>query len=95
MYTHQTGVDVVNFLVKCGFSRATLIGSLAKENGTSSNDIDILIDDESYSKKLEDHFRILLKPKGKVVRTDWGGIYLYDTIYGNVDIFFTTENFDY
>lgn len=91
-YSFEDGAAVVLFLQENGFEKAELIGSLSK-TGYSDKDIDILIPNGS----LEDKVRLteILMTGGIVEETDWGGIYFYDTKFGNVDIFFTTEDFDY
>ena len=31
----------------------------------------------------------------RVESTDWGGWFFYDTVFGNVDVFFDISKFDY
>lgn len=99
-YTKEDGLNVVRFLRSFGFKNVELIGSLAKK-GESSNDIDVLIPKKSM---FGGNYKMSRKMKKRLIKilgaevysyTDWEGIYLYGTWFGNVDIFFTTKYFDY
>jgi len=94
IYTPQQGHDVVAFLQQNGFT-ARLIGSLSR--GQNSNtDIDIHIQDKN--ERTEELLTKLLKPNykiGEIVRTDWGGLYFYDTTFGDIDVFFKTDDFNF
>ena len=92
-YTHVQGACVIAAFRLIGFPRVTLIGSLGK-GLTSNHDIDILLPKSRKTKKLIEKLTTLLKPK-KVSHTDWGGLYFHDCIFGDVDVFFTTKDFDY
>jgi predicted nucleotidyltransferase len=72
---------------------AVLIGSLATGK-ESDNDIDILLPCKKLTNRLK---RKLIKLYGAETHstTDWGGLFLHNTYFGNIDIFFTTKNFDY
>lgn len=63
-----------------------IIGSLA-EKFESNHDIDILISNPKDTIELRDKLIELLQPT-RIVKTDWNGIFLYGTKFGNVDIFF-------
>lgn len=90
-YSREHGEAVVSFLQKNGFN-AELIGSLAKI-GFSNHDIDIHV---RNSGTREDRERLIkLFTGGKVDETDWGGMYFTDTEFGDVDIFFSIDGFDY
>ncbi len=92
-YTIDDGLKVVDCLISNGFKNVKLIGSLASK-GYSSNDIDILLSDYGATGFIKQSLNYILKPKGAIESTDWGGFYFNDTIFGNVDIFFTTKDFD-
>lgn len=93
-YTPEKGADLVYLFQKTGFPDAKLIGSLGRGK-ESNNDIDILLPGRRKTVSLVNKLKFILEPKGKVVPTDWGGLYFYNTHFGNVDIFFTTKDFDY
>lgn len=95
IHTRQMASDAIEKLWKHGFCHIMLIGSLGKGADTSEHDIDILIPHYKKSKILKQKLEKILKPKGKIELTDWGGYYFNDTIYGNVDIFFSIQDFDY
>lgn len=92
-YTAHHGNTVVAYMKSNGFPQAELIGSLAKI-GFSNNDIDIHVP-QSGTKDDRDKIILLFQPCGKVDETDWGGIYLTDTRFGDIDIFFSLDGFDY
>ena len=90
-YSREHGEAVVSFLQKNGFN-PELIGSLAKI-GFSNHDIDIYV---RNSGKREDREKLIeLFTGGTVDETDWGGMYFNDTEFGDVDIFFSIDGFDY
>lgn len=91
-HTKEDGLAACCFLIENGFEDAQLIGSLAK-NESSEHDIDILLPKNSLED--EDKLMEILLCGGLFERTDWGGIFFHGTQFGNVDIFFTTEDFDY
>lgn len=92
IYTPKYGRFVVNVLKNLGFNTARLIGSLSRGKN-SKHDIDILL------KGLKRSY-VLRKKLGRLLHsesfeyTDWGGIYFKNTIFGDVDIFFSTKGFD-
>ena len=92
-YTEKDGLDLIYFLKKTGFPKAQLIGSLGKGK-TSTHDIDVLLPKSKKTARLKKKLTFLLEPK-KVSHTDWGGLYFHDSHFGDVDIFFTTKDFDY
>ena len=94
-YTVQHGNMVLRFIHENGYPTAKLIGSLG--NGKESyHDIDILIWIRGKKKKqaCADILINLLLPE-KTEAQDWGGVYYTNTIYGDVDIFFTDKDFDF
>lgn len=93
-YTPRDGKIVEYFFRKNGFPTAKLIGSLGRGKN-SNNDIDILLPYAKNTLQLRQKLIYLLEPKKDFVDTDWGGLFFYDTFFGNVDIFFTTKDFDY
>ncbi len=84
---------LVHFLQKTIYGKIKLIGSFGKNKKSSKHDIDILLSGKKKTVRLRNHIKNLLDAK-KVEDTDWGGWYFHDTFYGDVDIFFTTKNFD-
>lgn len=73
---------------------AILIGGFGKGKTSSEHDIDILIPDKKFTVDLRDRLLKLLNAES-VEDTDWGGWYFNSTDFGDVDIFYTTEDFDY
>lgn len=84
---------------------AKLIGSLGRGCSESKNDIDIYIPDYVESKPITIRSGMRkVKMKNKILTlldahsyesTDWGGYFLHNTIFGNIDVFFDIKNFDY
>ena len=93
-YTRNDGLQVEKFLFNNGF-HAVLIGSLS-HGKESEKDIDILL---PYNNLTWFTKRKLLKIFGckNFVITDWGGLFMYNTYFGDIDIFFKgqDEEFDY
>jgi predicted nucleotidyltransferase len=75
-------------------SEASLIGSFGRGKISSLHDIDILIPNIEFDDLFKERLIKLLNAK-TVEPTDWGGLYFSGTDYGNVDVFYTTEDFDY
>lgn len=75
-------------------NKSTLLGGFSKGKETSDHDIDILVPDLEFNEELKLKIFKLLNAKS-VEDTDWGGWYFNDTDYGDVDVFYTTEDFDY
>jgi len=73
---------------------SSLIGSFGKGSIASTHDIDILIPDKKFNNNLKDKLFNLLNASG-VEDTDWGGWYFHNTLFGDIDIFPSTEDFDY
>jgi predicted nucleotidyltransferase len=73
---------------------ATLIGGFGKGKNTSYHDIDILIPDGDQIEGIENSISSILNAESSEP-TDWGGIYFNNTDFGDVDVFFTTKDFDY
>jgi len=97
---------LIHLLNKTVSDKATLIGSFGKGAETSEHDIDVLIPDRKKTSRFKTALILLLEPKPStrsdgtfaengVTDTDWGGWYFHNTFYGDVDIFFTTKDFDY
>lgn len=89
-YSREDGLAVVSYLQQHGF-KVELIGSLSKI-GFSNHDIDIHVM-ESGTREDRDKLKELFK--GTVDETDWGGLYFTNTEFGDVDIFFSLDGFDY
>lgn len=89
-YSYVDGDNVVKFLKSCGYV-SQIIGSLSKGK-SSDHDIDILIlsplyaEDKSFIRNKE-NLVYHLKPSSWV-NTDRGGLFLFHTKFGDVDIFF-------
>lgn len=82
--------------------KSTLIGSFGKGAESSSHDIDIFIP-ELFPKgvsagmrrvKFTNKLKALLDPTA-IEDTDWGGMYLYDTPFGDIYVFFDTSKFEF
>jgi hypothetical protein len=71
-----------------------IIGSIGKGMKCSEHDIDILLPSLKYSKRLHTQLNRFLNAESSE-RTDWNGIFFHNTTFGNVDVFFTTEDFTY
>lgn len=95
--THTQGDarDVMYLIKATGLDRdARIIGSLGRGAETSEKDIDILLPNCSLTRELLDALDGLFECE-RAEMTDWGGIFLHNTLFGNLDFFFTTEDFDY
>ena len=94
-YTVEIGNEVIRLLQANGYKKARLIGSLGAGK-ESDHDIDILI--PLRNKKTKSRCAIalakLLKAE-KYCGQDWSGAYYTKTIFGDVDLFFSTKDFDY
>lgn len=94
LHTINDANNVLNIIHKNISKNATLIGGFGKGKTTSMHDIDILIPDVDFDEVFKEKIVNLLNAKS-VESTDWGGLYFNDTDFGDVDIFYTTEDFDY
>ncbi len=92
LHTLEDAKFVLNLIRDKISNQATLIGGFGKGKTTSMHDIDILIPNKDIS--IKNNLMQLLNAES-VESTDWGGLYYNNTPYGDVDIFFTTEDFDY
>jgi len=92
LHTLEDAKTVLSLIRNNISNQATLIGGFGKGKTTSMHDIDILIPDKDVS--IEKDMMKLLNAES-VEGTDWGGLYFNNTPYGDVDIFFTTEDFDF
>lgn len=94
-YYYEDGRKIIMLLEAIGYKEATIIGGLRK-NGHSNNDIDIHLSQTEYTTKIADHIMNALNVS-KFEITDWGSLYLPNTIFGTLDIFFKgqTDDFDY
>ena len=89
-------------------AEAKLIGAFGKGAEQSQKDIDIYLPNffppawhDSNSDgtkmrawKLKEKIKNLLDAR-EVETTDWNGWFYYDTVFGNVDVFFDITEFDY
>jgi len=73
---------------------ASLMGSFGKGAFTSTNGISILIPDALFNTELKDKLTKLLNTS-KVEDNDWGGWHFSDTVWGDIDLFSTTNEFNY
>jgi len=94
LHTKKDADNALDIIHKNISKKATLIGGFGKGKKTSDHDIDILIPDVNFNKSFKEKMTKLLNAKS-VEDTDWGGLYFNDTDYGDVDIFYTTKDFDY
>ncbi len=94
-YDFQDGRKVQLLLEAIGFKGVSVIGGLWKR-GHSNNDIDIHIAENIIT---SDAIELIMKTLGTkdYILTDWGSLYLKDTLFGTLDIFFKgqTDEFDY
>ena len=91
MYLLSDAGEVVAMLRAHGIN-SEVIGNIAR-TGFSEHDIDIWIKEQD-TKKTRDFIVFLLKPQ-EVLNTDWEGMYLKRTPFGDVDIFMRIDNLDY
>lgn len=94
LHTIKDAEGVLYLIQKHISKKAKLIGGFGKGKTKSNHDIDLLIPDKKFTKKLKDKLFKLLNAES-VEDTDWGGWYFNKTSFGDVDIFHTTEDFDY
>lgn len=94
-YDYQDGRKVVMLLEALGYMDASIIGGLRRK-GHSNNDIDIYLAKTEYTGEVGNKIMMALSTN-KYERTDWGSLYLPDTLFGTLDIFFKgqTDEFDY
>ena len=92
-HTLYDAKQLLEFLQERVDKDAKLIGSLGR-GVESDHDIDVLLPNKKKTKKLQRELKNLLDAE-RCEETDWGGLYLYDSFYGDIDIFFTTKDFDY
>ncbi len=94
-YTQKDGQTVLFFFKKTVSPHAELIGSLAKGK-ESDHDIDIhLPETKRKDRRVKDIKRLLEAERYEL--TDWGGVFFYNTFFGDIDVFFkgNTNGFDY
>lgn len=94
LHTKKDADSALDIIQKNISKEATLIGGFGKGKKTSKHDIDILIPNRKFTSKLKNKLKDLLNAKS-VEDTDWGGWYFNNSDYGDVDIFYTTKDFDY
>lgn len=92
IHTPQLAEKLLSLLKEID-SEARLLGSLA-EGKSSSHDIDVLFPSVNRTPELKETLTAALVPE-RVVETDWEGFYFFNTIFGDVDIFFDTSEFTY
>lgn len=91
IYLIEDAINVVNIL-KHNNINCEIIGNI-RRTGYSEHDIDIWIKEQD-TQQLRDKIISLFEPK-EVLNTDWEGMYLKDTKFGDVDIFLRIDNLDY
>jgi predicted nucleotidyltransferase len=94
LHTKQDAEKVLSIIHQHISKNASLIGGFGKGNETSEHDIDILITDVEFNEEFKQKMIKLLNAES-VEDTNWGGLYFNNTNYGDVDVFYTTEDFDY
>lgn len=94
LHTIDDANKALSLLQKNISKNASLIGGFGKGKVTSEHDIDILIPDIEFNDELKEQIFKLLNAES-VEDTDWGGWYFNNTDYGDVDVFYTDEDFDY
>lgn len=94
IHTLDDAKQVLNILHKNVSINSSLIGGFGKGKLASKHDIDVLIPDKEFNDELKSKIFKLLNAES-VEDTDWGGWYFNNTDFGDVDIFYTTEDFDY
>jgi predicted nucleotidyltransferase len=92
-HTKDDAETVLNIIHKNISTEASLIGGFGKGKETSEHDIDILIPNTEFNNELKDKLFNILNAES-VEDTDWGGWYFNNTDFGDVDIFYTTKDFD-
>ncbi len=85
---------VLDIIQKYVSKKSILIGSFGRNIKLSKHDIDILIPNQKFDIVLKRKLTKLFTPSS-IENTDWGGWYLNDTIFGDIDIFPSIEDFDY
>lgn len=88
-YSKKDGDIVVHFLNKLYPEKFFLIGSV-QINGGSNTDIDILMIPAERNGTSMDIFPIDVAENLKAKKwkyTDWGSIFFYDSLFGNIDLF--------
>lgn len=94
LHTRNDAVAVLNLLHNNISKNAKLIGGFGKGKETSIHDIDVLIPNVKFDDALKSKLFKMLNAES-VEETDWGGWYFNNTNFGDVDVFYTTEDFDY
>lgn len=92
-YSVKQGEDLTWFLSNLIKTEVKLIGSLGK-GIESDHDIDVLMPNRRRAIRFADYLKKLLEAE-KFEYTDWGGIYLTNTRFGDIDIFFSDKDFTY
>jgi predicted nucleotidyltransferase len=94
LHTIAEAENVIRLIKNHISDKAILIGGFGKGKETSEHDIDILIPDIEFNIELKNKLFKLLNAES-VEDTDWGGWYFNNTDFGDIDIFYTTSEFDY
>ena len=92
-HTRCAAECLLHLLRKTVSEDASLIGSFGRGAETSEHDIDVLVPGARRTVRLRNKITHLLDAD-RVTDTDWGGWYFHDTFYGDVDVFFSTKDFD-
>lgn len=93
-HTVKMGLSLIRHLRENGFLNAELIGSVGKGR-SSDHDIDVLLKDYENTSLILSKLCVIFSDNSRYVSTDWGGFFFYDTKWGNIDLFFSTDQFDY
>lgn len=91
MYLLSDAGKVIGLLITNGIN-CECIGNI-RRIGYSEHDVDIWVKEQD-TQQLRDKIISLLNPK-EVLNTDFEGMYLKETIFGDVDIFLRIDNLDY
>lgn len=94
-YTVEIGAKVIKLLHEKGYQNAKLIGSLGAGK-ESEHDIDVFIPitNPKIKRKCVNDLAKIFQAQ-YYCGTDWGGVYFTNTIFGDIDLFFSTDDFDY
>lgn len=92
MYLIDDAGKIINIL-KSNNIECEIIGGVARI-GYSEHDIDIYVMSEIDRDELIELLIETFLPE-KIIDTDWGGIYLKNTLFGDIDVFLRIDNLDY
>lgn len=102
-HTEKDAIYCLWYFRKHIWKNAVLIGGFGKGKKKSDHDIDIYLPG-MLNRKTETANSMLRIKTGKKISllldakkyesTDWGGWFFYNTVFGNVDVFFDISEFD-